>query len=104
MKEHSILQWQTAVEANTTVIDVRSFDRFVAGHLPGAINIPLDTLEQAHQSGKIPINQPVTVVCQMGISSKTAADYLEAQGYDVTNLTEGMQAYTGPIEEGCGHE
>jgi rhodanese-related sulfurtransferase len=40
-----------------TVVDVRSPDEYRAGHLPGALNIPADQLQD--RLGDIPADRPV---------------------------------------------
>jgi rhodanese-related sulfurtransferase len=40
-----------------TVVDVRAAESYAAGHLPGALNIPIDELP--HRLGEVPRDRPV---------------------------------------------
>lgn len=70
------------------LIDVRTAEEFRAGHLPDAINIPLDVLRQ--RLNDIPVNLPVVVVCATGNRSQTGASQLRSAGFsEVFNLQGG---------------
>lgn len=49
-------------EASITVLDVRPAREFAAGHLPGAINIPLDDLQR--RLAELPANQEIAAYCR----------------------------------------
>ncbi|MEQ1636632.1 MAG: rhodanese-like domain-containing protein [Methylococcales bacterium] len=77
---------------DTSVIDVRDGQEFIAGHIESALNIPLDKL--AEQLPKINKNQPVIVVCQTGTRSTPACKLLTKNGFtQVFCLTGGMQSW-----------
>ena len=59
--------------------------------MQGALNIPLREL--ADRLGQVPSDRPVVTVCASGNRSRTAAELLEAAGYEVANLTGGMTAW-----------
>ena len=84
-----------------TVLDVRSGNEWSAGHLPGAVHIPLGYLPD--RLGDIPSDRPVVVQCQSGGRSSIAASILERAGFrDVTNLSGGLAAWTAsglPLEK-----
>lgn len=56
-------------------IDVREYDEQPQLYLPNCIHIPLVTLE--HNLNKINPNNTNTLICQYGISSKTAVEILQ---------------------------
>ncbi len=70
--------WQL-IEQGATVIDVRSPQEFASGHLPQALNVPLDTLATwiTH------INDPKQIFilyCGAGIRAQKGCDILAASG------------------------
>lgn len=60
------------------IIDVRSEDEFKEGHIEGAINIPLDILENID----IPKEKKIIVYCHSGRRSNLAANTLKKLGYE----------------------
>ncbi|KAA1427908.1 rhodanese-like domain-containing protein [Nocardioides antri] len=70
-----------------TVLDVREDDEFVAGHIDGALHVPLSDLPA--RVGEMPEGQ-VLVVCKVGGRSAQAVAYLAQQGHDAVNLAGGM--------------
>ncbi|MEI6674762.1 MAG: rhodanese-like domain-containing protein [Verrucomicrobiota bacterium] len=63
------------------VIDVRSPGEFASGHLPGAINLPLDELTTALPRRVPDKNQTLLLHCQSGMRSGIAKQKLKAMGY-----------------------
>jgi rhodanese-related sulfurtransferase len=62
------------------LIDVRSPAEFAAGHLPGAVNVPVERLNaRAKELGSK--EKPVVVYCASGARSALAARQLKAQGW-----------------------
>ncbi|GAA4967487.1 rhodanese-like domain-containing protein [Actinoplanes utahensis] len=59
------------------LLDVRSPDEYAGGHLPGAVNVPLDEVEAA--AGRY-AGQDVVTVCHSGARSLAAARLLSAAG------------------------
>ncbi|WP_040166348.1 rhodanese-like domain-containing protein [Microbacterium gorillae] len=80
------------------LIDVREVDEFAAGHVPGAVNIPMS--EITGRMDELPA-EPFDVICQAGGRSARVAEYLEAQGHDATNVDGGTGAWIAmgkPVE------
>ena len=69
------------------VLDVREDDEWTAGHIDGALHVPLRELPA--RLADIPPTQTL-VVCKVGGRSAQAVAYLAQQGYDVVNLDGGM--------------
>lgn len=65
--------------ANPLLIDVREESEYAAGHIPGAINIPIRTLAQ--NLDKIPQDRPVVVYCASGHRAGLATSALRVLGY-----------------------
>lgn len=67
------------------LVDVRTPEEFATGHIAGAVNIPLDTLES--RLGEVPKDTPIVLYCRTGNRSAQAADLLEGAGYsDIRDL------------------
>jgi rhodanese-related sulfurtransferase len=73
------------------LLDVREDDEWTAGHAPGAVHIPLGQL--GGRADQVPKGQPVYVICRAGSRSARAAQMLGANGWDVTNVSDGMQGW-----------
>ena len=74
-------------EAAGRVVDVRSADEYAGGHVPGAVNIPLDELPG--RVGELAGAGPVFVVCQSGRRSQQGAEILTEAGVDATSVAGG---------------
>lgn len=61
------------------LVDVRTPEEFASGHLPDAINIPLQEL--SGRLGEIAANEPVVLYCRSGNRSGQAAQLLAGAGY-----------------------
>ena len=84
---------KAAMEAGALLVDVREESDFVAGHIPGAINIPIRTLAQ--NLDKIPVDQPVIVYCGSGLRAAQAVVALQVLGYDnVKSFPGSWRAWT----------
>ncbi len=80
-------------------VDVRTPQEYAQGHVPGAINIPLQDVNAALESGKIDKNKPLVFICQSGARSYMAGLLAITYGYeDVYNLVGGTVG--GWIEAG----
>ena len=77
--------------ANTTLLDVREDDEWAAGHAPNALHIPLGDL--AARLGELPADNALYVVCRGGGRSARATAFLNANGWDATNVGGGMGAW-----------
>jgi rhodanese-related sulfurtransferase len=75
----------------TTLLDVREDDEWEAGHAPNALHIPLGDL--AARLAELPEDNSLFVVCRGGGRSARATAYLNANGWDATNVDGGMRAW-----------
>ena len=73
------------------VVDVREQEEYDALHLDGVRLLPLSELEDRYQ--ELELDQPYYVICKSGRRSARACQFLEEQGYDVTNVQGGMDAF-----------
>ena len=77
-----------------TVIDVRETWEYEEGRIPGAQNIPLNSLPDKLDDLDELKDQEVIVHCKSGSRSASAKAYLTQQGFtNVRNLVGGFQAY-----------
>ncbi|MBG9455518.1 rhodanese domain protein [Lysinibacillus sphaericus] len=98
MKEISVMEVQQSLEQGQEInlIDVREVDEVESGHIPGIIHIPLGLLEfRMHELNK---NEPYVMVCRSGGRSGSATQFLESQGFDVSNMVGGMLAWNGEVK------
>jgi phage shock protein E len=70
------------IDQEHLLVDVRTPEEYAAGHIPGAVNIPLQSLSE--RMDEISGDQPVVLYCQSGNRSAQAVELLDAAGY--TNL------------------
>lgn len=84
----------TEVPAGAPIVDVREDDEWQAGHIEGAVHIPLGELMERY--GEVPMDgdDDVVVVCRSGGRSSRAVEWLNANGIDAVNLTGGMGAWS----------
>jgi rhodanese-related sulfurtransferase len=79
------------VPADAVVLDVREDDEWVAGHIPGALHVPLQELPSSLED--LPLAEQLVVVCRVGGRSAQAVAWLAAMGRDAVNLDGGMYAW-----------
>jgi rhodanese-related sulfurtransferase/DNA-binding HxlR family transcriptional regulator len=73
-----------------TVLDVRPPEEFAAGHLPGAVNIPLKELEQRIQ--ELPQHQEIVAYCRgpYCVLAYEAVAQLRKQGFSARRMEDGF--------------
>ena len=73
-------------ESGYIILDVRTPEEFADKHIPGAINIPNETIGTGEISELPDKDQLILVYCRSGNRSKQASEKLVALGY--TNIVE----------------
>ena len=71
-------------EKKGTIVDVRSHEEFMGGHVAGAINIPLQTISYRMEELK-ELTMPLILCCASGNRSGQAQHYLSQHGLDCYN-------------------
>jgi len=98
----TIAEFAAKHAAGARVIDVRTPEEFAEGHVPGAVLVPLDTLDpNAAPLSAYPKDEPLYVVCRSGRRSAAAADTLAAAGFTTYNVTGGTLEWVAeghPVE------
>lgn len=75
------------------LLDVRTPGEFAQGHVPGAKNVPLSELGALVQTGALPKDQELYLICEVGGRSDQAAKSLASQGFQVVNVDGGTAAW-----------
>lgn len=89
-----------ARQQELTIIDVRTPGEYAGGHLPGALNIPLDQIQRAVPDIRHAADRgDVLVVCASGARSENACKILAENGVTAATLSGGTGAWAAD-----GHE
>jgi NADPH-dependent 2,4-dienoyl-CoA reductase/sulfur reductase-like enzyme/rhodanese-related sulfurtransferase len=94
LKRLQIFYWDAldSLTTNALLIDVRNPYEFDAGHIPGAINIPLDDMRT--RMHELPTNQPIYLYCQAGLRGYLAQRILVQNDFHaVKNLSGGYATW-----------
>ena len=82
-----------ATSAKLVLVDVRQPEEFAAGHIDGAVLMPLGTIETAYRS--LPKDTKLVVYCRSGHRSAKAVAFLVAHGYrHAVSLDGGFTAWS----------
>lgn len=73
-------------------IDVREPHEWSAGHIDGAVHIPMRELPT--RLGEIGTERPLAAVCRSGQRSGRVTAFLRDNGFHVENLEGGLKAWT----------
>ena len=92
---------ERAKKGLVTVLDVRPAEEYAAGHLPGAINVPLDKLES--YLAKLPKRKEVVAYCRgpYCLMSFEAVETLRKRGLKARRLENGFPEWRAaglPVE------
>lgn len=78
------------------ILDVRKPLEYEWGHIPGAINIPLDSLRS--EMHKLPKDKKIYVNCRTGLRSYIACRMLIQNGYECANIAGGFYFYANVMK------
>ena len=82
-------------EAGYIILDVRTAEEFAQKHIPGAVNIPNETIGSGELAELPDKNQLIFVYCRSGNRSKQASEKLAALGYTKIYEFGGIIDWTG---------
>lgn len=71
------------------VIDVNKPDQFSASHIPSAINIPVEDIDDTNKELLKSKSKTVILTCQTGSRSQSAAKKLVSMGFTNVNILRG---------------
>ena len=80
------------LDSGTSIIDIRSIEKYNDNHIPGAINIPLKNLLM-NPSKYLNKSKLYYIYCQRGIQSRKLCLMLKNMGYKVVNIHGGYEAW-----------
>lgn len=82
-------------EQDYVILDVRTPEEFAEKHIPGAINVPNETIGKEEIAELPDKNQAIFVYCRSGNRSKQASEKLVALGYTDVIEFGGINSWTG---------
>jgi rhodanese-related sulfurtransferase len=83
---------------NSYLLDVRTVKEFEAGHIEGAVNIPVDEIRQRLQ--EIPQAKRIDIYCEAGLRGYLANRILRQNGFnEVFNLSGGYVLWNACTRE-----
>ncbi|KAK3244166.1 hypothetical protein CYMTET_46209 [Cymbomonas tetramitiformis] len=100
----SVEETAVLLEADWSYLDVRTVEEFAAGHVEGAVNIPVFNSSPAGMAPNPSFVEDVLkqfpdtttqllMGCKSGRRSMTAASMLSAQGYEMMNVSTGFDGW-----------
>jgi NADPH-dependent 2,4-dienoyl-CoA reductase/sulfur reductase-like enzyme/rhodanese-related sulfurtransferase len=86
-----LADWREVASGAYVVVDVRDPDEYAAGHVPGAMNLPLPQLRA--RWAELPRDRPLACCCGVGQRAYYAVRFLAQQGLRAANLSGGYTTY-----------
>ncbi|HKN69611.1 MAG TPA: rhodanese-like domain-containing protein [Terriglobales bacterium] len=87
----SVSQLRNRPSGVALLVDVRSGSEFASGHIPGAINIPMEEIEA--RLDDLDLNLPIVLICQSGKRARMSSSLLEPCRRQITVLEGGTKAW-----------
>lgn len=78
---------------NAMVVDIRSPEAFVTGHIVDAISLPYPELEKKYKKLEKFKSQPIVITCATGLESPRAAELLMKYGFKTHVLNGGIRGW-----------
>lgn len=93
------LQQKLNDKAPIVLLDVRTQEEFDNGHIPGALLLPYDEIDQKALQLLPEKEKEIIIYCRSGRRSAIAKDSLEALGYTNVKDFGGMNRWQGKVEK-----
>jgi rhodanese-related sulfurtransferase len=92
---------QNLIEAQEVVcLDVRSFEDYAEGHLPGALNLDIVKSNLSDYLSKLDRDLPYLIYCKNGIRSHAAVRIMVMYNFTTLyHLTNGISDYEGELSQ-----
>jgi rhodanese-related sulfurtransferase len=92
---------ERVIEGGVTVLDLRPVEEYRAGHIPGALSVPLNHLKELLV--KLPADQEIVAYCRgpYCVLAVQAVEVLRKQGFNAVRLEENVQDWRAmglPVE------
>ncbi len=86
-----LAEWADLDRTEDLVLDVREPEEYAAGHIPGAVNLPLSQMRTRFE--ELPRDRVIRLCCGVGQRGYYAVRFLAQKGYRVANLSGGYATY-----------
>lgn len=99
-KSLSTKEFEKAIKSkDVRLIDVRTAEEYAQGHIPGAINIDVNSSDFAERCMKVlRSGETAALYCRSGRRSKNAANILSSRWTSIIELDGGFLSWTSDIE------
>ncbi len=91
MQTIKIEELDTFDKNHTIILDIRKKEDFDRGSMEGAVNIPMDEIEE--RCKELDQEKRICVLCYTGERSFESCEYLEEHGFSVCNLEGGYRSF-----------
>jgi NADPH-dependent 2,4-dienoyl-CoA reductase/sulfur reductase-like enzyme/rhodanese-related sulfurtransferase len=91
VQELAVAEDDTGPKGQPCLLDVRTPEEFAEGHIPGAVNVPVDELRS--RMDELPRNRRIVAYCRVGQRGYLAMRMLRQAGFEASNLSGGFMTY-----------
>ncbi len=76
------------------ILDIRSYEAWLVGHVPGAVNVPFKEVFEPENLDLLPDDNQIVVVCYTGHTASQTTALLNVVGYDAIALKFGFESWS----------